>query len=72
MSYAPSSSTVASVGIGIPVATVAAWLVDQCCNISVPGEVQAAFGALISAGIGYLFLGGKRVDTMDEPPEDTP
>lgn len=63
MSYVPSSSTVASVGLGVPVSTVAAWLVGICCNVPVPGEVQAAVGALISAGIGYFFVGGRRADT---------
>lgn len=62
MTAAPSASTVASVGIGIPLATVAAWCMQQFASIEVPGEVQAAFGALVSAGVGYLFAGGKRRD----------
>lgn len=66
MSYTPSSSTIASVGIGVPIATVAAWLVGVCCNVPVPGEVQAAIGALISAAVGYFFVGGRRADT-EEP-----
>lgn len=64
MSLSPSQSTLASVGIGIPLATVAAWLLNACCQIDMPGEVQAAFGALISAGIGYFFNGGRERDTM--------
>ena len=72
MKYAPSASTVASVGIGIPVATVGAWALDICCQISMPGEVQAAAGALISAAVGYFFVGGKRIDTEDLPPGDQP
>ena len=68
MSYAPSSSTIASVGIGVPIATVAAWIAGVCCNVAVPGEVQAAIGALISAAIGYFFVGGRRADT--EGPTD--
>jgi hypothetical protein len=68
MNYAPSSSTLASVGLGVPIATVAAWAVGVCCNVPVPGEVQAAIGALISAVIGYFFVGGRHVDTTDEPP----
>ncbi len=64
MSYTPSPSTIASVGIGIPVATVAAWLLNTCCSIVMPGEVQAAFGALLSAAIGYMFKGGRNVDTV--------
>jgi hypothetical protein len=62
--YTPSASTVASVGIGIPVATVAAWLLQQFAAVEMPGEVQAAVGALVSALIGYWFTGGRREDTV--------
>ena len=62
MSSAPSPSTVASVGIGIPVATVLAWCLQQFAVVEVPGEVQAAIGALVSALVGYLFVGGRRRD----------
>ena len=64
MSMTPSASTIASVGIGIPVATVSAWLFNICCQVEMPGEVQAAFGALISAAIGYFFNGGRSLDTV--------
>lgn len=50
----PSTNTIASVGLGVPIATVAAWAVGVCCSIAVPGEVQAAAGALVSAAIGYI------------------
>ncbi|HMU15801.1 MAG TPA: hypothetical protein PKC95_00020 [Thauera aminoaromatica] len=59
----PSSSTVASVGIGIPVATLIAWILNQFAAIQMPGEVQAALGALVSSSVGYFFTGGRRVDT---------
>ena len=61
--FTPSTSTVASVGIGVPIATVAAWLLQAFASVEVPGEVQAALGAIVSAIVGYLFTGGKRVDT---------
>lgn len=61
-SYTPSASSVASVGIGVPVATVVAWLLQQLAAIEMPGEVQAAVGALVSAMIGYWFSGGRRED----------
>ena len=61
--HIPSSSTIASVGIGIPVATVLAWILSVCCSVPVPGEVQAAVGALVSAIVGYFFMGGRRADT---------
>lgn len=60
----PSSSTFASVGIGVPVATILAWIFVQF-GIDVPGEVQAAIGAIVSAAIGYFFVGGRRADTED-------
>lgn len=60
----PSNSTIASVGIGVPLATILAWIASQF-GIDMPGEVQAAVGAVVSAAIGYLFIGGKAVDTED-------
>jgi len=62
--HLPSSSTVASIGIGIPVATLLAWVLGVCCNVPVPGEVQAAVGALVSALVGYFFNGGRQIDTQ--------
>lgn len=61
----PSVSTVASVGIGIPVATILSWICDVGLHIQMPGPVEAAFGAVISAVIGYLFKGGKAVHTEE-------
>lgn len=60
---APSNSTFASVGIGIPVAIVLAWVSHQFLNVDVPGEVQAALGAIVSSTVGYFFSGGRRADT---------
>ncbi|TXH46100.1 MAG: hypothetical protein E6Q97_30290 [Desulfurellales bacterium] len=62
MSMTPSPSTLASVGLGVPIATVGAWLANVFGGIEMPGEVQAALGALISAGIGYAFSGGRARD----------
>jgi len=59
----PSNSTFASVGLGVPVATVIAWLLNTFANVVVPGEVQAAMGALVSALVGYFFIGGQNADT---------
>lgn len=58
----PSPSTVASVGIGVPVATLISWILSVTLTLEVPGEVQAAMGAIISAIVGMFFLGGKRAD----------
>lgn len=60
----PSTSTVASVGIGVPVATIIAWIIGQF-GVEMPGEVQAAVGAVLSAVVGYFFTGGKAADTED-------
>lgn len=60
----PSTSTVASVGIGVPLATIIAWIIGQF-GIDMTGEVQAALGAVLSAAVGYFFTGGKAVDTED-------
>lgn len=61
----PSNATIAGVGIGVPVATIVAWSINQFAGVEVPGEVQAAFGALVSAVVGYVFKGGKAADTED-------
>jgi hypothetical protein len=58
----PSPSTYASIGIGVPMATIAAWFLETCCSVAMPGEVQAAIGAVISALVGYFFTGGKDED----------
>lgn len=61
----PSNSTVASVGIGVPLATIIAWVIGQF-GLDMPGEVQAAVGAVISAIVGYFFVGGRKADTDDD------
>jgi hypothetical protein len=61
---APSASTVASVGLGVPIATVLAWLLSQFAGVEVPGPVEAAIGAIVSAVVGYFFVGGRRSDTI--------
>lgn len=58
----PSNSTVASIGIGIPAATVLSWICDVAFHLQMPGAVEAAMGALISALVGYAFKGGKAKD----------
>lgn len=61
----PSTSTFASVGIGVPFATILAWAVNAFVGVEVPGEVQAAAGAIVSAVVGYFFTGGKAADTEE-------
>lgn len=67
----PSNSTFASVGIGVPAATVISWIVSQF-GIVMPGPVEAAIGALISAVVGYFFLGGKSADPDPVPTKESP
>ena len=59
----PSNSTIASVGIGIPLATIISWIVSLTGAV-MPGPVEAALGAVISAAVGYFFLGGKKEHTQ--------
>ena len=59
----PSSSTIASVGIGVPLATVIAWAVSLF-GVEMPGPVEAAIGAVLSAAVGYFFHGGQASDTV--------
>lgn len=59
----PSNSTIASIAIGAPLALILCWVLNQFAQIEVPGEVQSAFGAVLSAAVGYFFVGGKKVDT---------
>ena len=61
----PSQSTVASVGIGVPVATILSWALNAFAGVEVPGPVESAFGVVVGALIGYFFLGGQAVDTED-------
>lgn len=68
----PSNSTLASVGIGVPVATLVSWLVSLT-GVIMPGPVEAAVGVLISAIVGYGFRGGQANTTLPpgEKREDT-
>jgi hypothetical protein len=67
----PSTSTVASVGIGVPVATILSWIVSTFAGVEVPGPVEAALGVVIGAIVGYFFLGGKASDTEDSPEQQS-
>lgn len=54
----PSQSTIASLGIGVPLATIASWALTTWGGVEVPGPVEAAFGAVLGAVVGYFFKGG--------------
>jgi len=58
----PSNSTVASAAIGIPLATIVSWGLNTFLGVSVPGPVEAAFGAVLGALVGYFFSGGRADD----------
>lgn len=60
----PSNSTIASAGLGLPVAIVTAWLAGQF-GLDMTAEVQTAFGVIISTVIGYFFEGGKKAAASD-------
>jgi hypothetical protein len=59
----PSNSTLASVGVGVPLATIISWAVSLF-GATMPGPVEAAVGAVISAAVGYFFHGGQADDTV--------
>jgi hypothetical protein len=65
----PSVSTVASASLGAPLAVIISWSLTTFAHVQVPGSVEAACGALLSAAIGYFFNGGKAIDTAQ--PDDT-
>lgn len=66
----PSHSTIASAAVGVPLATIISWLLNTFAHVEVPGTVEAAFGAVLAALVGYFFVGGKAVDTEDEDPNN--
>jgi uncharacterized membrane protein YfbV (UPF0208 family) len=62
----PSNSTIAGVGIGVPLAIIVAWILTLF-GVVMPPEVQTALGAILSPIAGYFFIGGKKADTEDDP-----
>ena len=61
----PSASTVASLGIGVPLATIVSWALSAFGGVAVPGPVEAALGAVLGAAVGYFFKGGIASDTEE-------
>lgn len=61
----PSQSTVASAIVGVPLATIISWALNTFAGVAVPGPVEAAFGAVLGALVGYVFKGGRAADTED-------
>ena len=54
----PSPSTLVGAGLGTPLAVVVVWSIETFAHVTVPGMVAAAFGALLSALVGYFPRGG--------------
>lgn len=50
----PTNKDFAVAGIGIPLATIISWVLNAFFKVEVPGPVEAAFGASLSALIGYV------------------
>lgn len=61
----PSNSTIASLGIGVPLATIASWALNTFAGVQVPGPVEAALGAVLGGVIGYFFAGGQAAHTEE-------
>lgn len=64
-SMKPSNATYAGLGIGLPVAIVVSWAMKEFAGVTVPGEVQTAFGCIVSSVVAYFFKGGRSVDTKE-------
>ena len=52
-SYAPTRKVMAAGAIGVPAATILAWVL-QLNGISMPPEVATAVGGIVSTGLAYL------------------
>jgi len=52
-SYVPTKKIAAAAGIGIPLATILAWILGLN-GVEMPSGVEAASGAVISSLIGYF------------------
>ena len=60
---APSPSTMIGAGLGTPLAVIVVWSIETYTHATVPGMVAAAFGALLSALVGYFPRGGNAGNT---------
>jgi len=52
-SYMPNRKIMAAGAIGVPAAVILAWVLSQL-GITMPPEVSAAVGSLLSTAIGYI------------------
>lgn len=60
----PSSSSVSSAAIGVPLGIVVVWALHQFAGVDMPAEVASAVGALVGALSGYFFYGGRSHETI--------
>lgn len=60
----PTAKDMATAGIGIPLATIISWALNTFWGVEVPGPVEAAFGASLTALIGYLVTFGGRSEEL--------
>lgn len=59
----PSTSTVAST-VGGALAIVVLWIIEVSISpLLIPAPVAAAITTLVAVGAGYVFSGGRSVDT---------
>lgn len=59
----PSTSTVQSTVIGLPITVIFLWIIKQIWpSLEIPAEVAGSIGTLISTFSGYGFSGGKSND----------
>jgi uncharacterized membrane protein YfcA len=60
----PSTSTVSSAAIGVPLGIVVVWALHEFAGVDMPSEVAAATGSLVGALVGYFFYGGRSHETV--------
>jgi hypothetical protein len=58
----PSSSTVASLGLGGAITILIVWALDEFAGVKMPDYVSAAVGVIVSSLVGYVFPGGRADD----------
>jgi len=61
----PTNKDMATAGIGIPLAIIISWILNEFFGVEVPGTVEAAFGASLTALIGYLVTIGGRNESLE-------
>jgi hypothetical protein len=60
----PSTSTVASAGLGVPLGILVVYGLETFAHLVMPDHVQIAIGSVVTILAGYFFSGGRSNDTV--------